>query len=464
MHSNYEKNKAPRITSSALDNSEVIDFFALASSALLEGGVVSERDCDAFRISISGQSSSRQSTNLLDDLAVQNDVLSMFLTKLLGEKALYTTLLSNQMNSHFSEIVGTIGDVTLELTNIAKLYFNRSLTYKISDDERNTVLASQYFESISDNIISDLKEIKSHYQKCLYMTPLTGEQTTLQLSVMQSVGATHHESTYLPAALLRKKLSKIFLSLRNIISDISNNLSIIEGSENSDAYQLEVSANMINAKIDEITSIYSTNIGPREFGAQKAALSDSYNNLKQKINEFTKLVLSYARQINTNASSFDLTESERRLIFLKVSEKGLPPLVVDRSIEDLDQYLKSNNICLDNIIQQELKKIAEPLSGIDLDKMRSNSKEIKFGEPGKKKQILERLENTSERLKKIMHQLVIIIPFIGIIGCGVKTAPTPVTEAVRPEVPYSLNAKNKSNNEEKKLKTIPDNQNDTETK
>ena len=190
MQSNYEKNKAPRITSSVLDNSEVIDFFALASSALLEGGVVSERDCDAFRISISGQSSSRQSTNLLDDLAVQNDVLSMFLTKLLGEKALYTTLLSNQMNSHFSEIVETIGDVTLELTNIAKLYFNRSLTYKISDDERNTVLASQYFESISDNIISDLKEIKSHYQKCLYTTPLTGEQTTLQLSVMQSVGAT----------------------------------------------------------------------------------------------------------------------------------------------------------------------------------------------------------------------------------------------------------------------------------
>ena len=145
---------------------------------------------------------------------------------------------------------------------------------------------------------------------------------------------------------------------------------------------------MINAKIDEIASIYSTNIGPREFGAQKAALSDSYNNLKQKIIEFSKLVLSYARQINTNTSNFDLTESERRLIFLKMSEKGLPPIAVDHSIESLNQYLKSNSTCLDNIIQQELKKIAEPLSGIDLDKMRVILKKLSLASP-EKKQILE---------------------------------------------------------------------------
>ena len=205
MQSNYEKNMTSGVNSSVLDNSEAIDFFALASSALLEGGVVSERDCDAFRISISGQSSSRQSKNILDDLAAQNDVISMFLTKLLGEKALYTTLLSNQMSSHFSEIGQAIADITLELTNIAKLYFNRSLTYRISDYERNTVLASQYFECISDNIMSDLKELKFYSQKCLYTTPLTEEQTTLQLSVMHSVGASHHEATYLPAASLRKK-------------------------------------------------------------------------------------------------------------------------------------------------------------------------------------------------------------------------------------------------------------------
>jgi hypothetical protein len=465
MESTRENATNKNLNVSAIDNSEVIDFFSLASSALLKEGILTERDCDAFRISISGHATSRNSRAMLTELADQNDLLTAYITDLIGTDALYATLLSNHMNSHMSRISQQIAHMTEQLIDIAKLYFNRPLDFKSADGKVNSVLASSYFSDMAKDILESLDNISMHAEKALYTVPLTENLSTVHASIFSSLGASKHHSTYHPAKVFRKKLSRIFLSLNDLTNDFVDALIAIDHSSNPSLFEIKVLANIITAKTDEICTLYDTNIGESEFEAQKSALTKSYRALEEQFTQLSRITQNFARLITTDQKRPGLYESEKRLIFLEMSEKGTQPKISSDSIKELENYLVTNNIGIDKLIQQELKTIHQPLAALNLGKIHADSTEIKAGAETQKKSILKMLESMSKKLQLVFQKVAIVIPLLGFLGCGVKGAPQSITEPIRPEVPYGAQTKNKSNKIEKNNKTKQNKQNSkTETK
>ena len=116
--------------------------------------------------------------------------------------------------------------------------------------------------------------------------------------------------------------------------------------------------------------------------------------------------------------------------------KGSSTKEAQEASEALNEYLITNKIELTNLIQQELKKIHPSLEALDLKEVISACQEVKLGHSQQKGKLLENLSIFGENFKKHMKSFLSILPFIFMISCGVKQDPSPMTEAVRPDIPF----------------------------
>jgi hypothetical protein len=441
----------------SVDNANIIDFLSSLASVLNEEKYTSDRDSENFRLTISSinMSTSSNDDSLLNCLFNEGDRISLSLKEILGEEGFYTSLLSNSLCANTDLIIKSLSSLGEEMIKAAKLSFNRKVTISNSAASRDVTLASQFLENLISKIDYSIEKIENTSSQILYAIPLTTKlESTVDLlsKALDAKKVIYTETPLEEFQVNVKTLLETIASLISNLTKISNSLCLSEGNSKD---QLSLSSQILLAKLDEIHSLYKGFLPSfNSFDLQRSAIMARFAEANESVRLFSEKLNSHIKKVGTNQPQKGLYEKQKRLIRLELLQKNVPFGACEEATDNLDQYLIKNDITIEKIIPQELKKISEHLEFLDLENFEVSSRELAFGETSRKSRILTNLTEFSGKFSKHLGQIgIIICVLIGGFGsgCGVKGDPKPVSEVIRPDVPF----KSKTTGQKQRLDLAP---------
>ena len=426
-------------SSSSIEIGMSTELLASLASTLLENEQISERDCENFRISISEahMQSAHNSDSIIKQLLLKSDKITALIFELLSHEGFHATIIAQSFEYHHYQLKEQLARLGEHLIGVSKKYFNRSVYQKITHDRQDAVLLGPYCSNLLVFLEKILNQMQVTYDKKIYAKPLTTETENLLHDFNSSYGASKLVITDTPIQNFKDDSLSIFYDLKIFFESVTRSISLTENSNSKLTEDLLISSKILHAKIEELVQLVCS-IDRENINSNicRQALNQSLQQLNHLIMNYTNSIMAHTHSLKTKRAKNCLTERQLRLILVDLLRCDVEYASAKIACGQLDQYLIDNKVEFSKLIPQELIKINKHLAWVDLAKMAKVNNETNSGSVEQKSSILKKLSIFEKVFSDHMNTSITIMLTTLLLGCGVKKRPQPLTEPVRPEIPF----------------------------
>lgn len=417
------------------DHGICLNVYSQLAGVLKDKEIIDERDLESFRMVLAELHPSTTSTPLDDVLWKKSEKLSSLIHIYLGVESTKTLLLSSHVKVFVGELMATLQGWKSELIHLSRLHFNQVIPIRGSYGANKLVLSASIYVDLAQMCEDFLARFQSMNRVRISLDPASWSNTFTEKDLKNSFDADVQYGTFHPERKYLSDLADFISEIGKLWSHFESTMKLLPTQEQS---PLPVSHVRLIAKAEYLTFLCKKHLtSGATNGRDRIDIVSGLDELCQMIDEnlvSLRTVFKGAPQPPTNQG---LYESEFRFLEADLIRKGISPEVALLGAKDISSYLVKNNLTPEKLISQELKKIHPALDQIDFEGFQQFSAEHRRGSTSLKGALLSKIGTMTSGLRGVASEAAKLLFFtIFFAGCGVKKAPTPISEVIRPAIPF----------------------------
>lgn len=433
------------------DQALVIDFLSRCAEVLLKHGAITEKLTYDFRFFI-------RDSQLLEDLASQG--LSL-LTRLMsrqsefmlalcgrfGDMALFTNLLRYSIENPLSQLVTDLNQLGQELIKKSQLNFNRPIYVYRNQTCEAQILASSVLIEISEELADAAQALQSLQAKISIVAASQlhfrrDQDEDIDHALAEALGLAKVGVDILGFCRENQVLSEIKHIMTRMSSLIGQALDQIRKNNQ------EQSVLPILSRLDRLRAeAYKLDALPMN-PDDDLILWDSRRLLwLESLAQLHVHLLGLGKELKQifRGPGFHHAQEEaifpasmQRRLFGDMIATGLNPREASVASSALLSYCRQNNLRPSRLVPAELRKIHPLLSEQSLKLLQEMDidRSLATQSSQEKKRILDRSERLMAIFRANIGTLAVLLAFMTVMGCGLKTDPQSQLEDFRPAIPY----------------------------
>lgn len=434
-----------------LDNAAVVEFLASSAAALGELNLITRKEIDDLRVSLSSiqASSDKRGRPLLLELERENGNFLQVLLGRYGASGLALNLLRHTLSERVAETRRILADFGRVLVSRAELLFNRpAQLYSGSRVERQTIYSAllvEWAEKISESerllaAVSDaLSQMIGHG-----MAGSRNGDEDIDEAVAQSLG---FRSVIYPV-LLGQTESEIQHQLSMIFGQISRTAmlyikQIALNFPSDSAYAALATMEWLQGEAQRLEHpdlMEGANLFAMEM--RRRHLLSTLSGINGILGQLLILVTQSLTipEKTSRSDSEKLPESLRRRLLFELIGSGANPHHATEAVHSLFDYLEDHRIHVKDVLVGELHRIHPTLTPSVLEIMvelttEQSSQRLSFPE---KNCTLDKMISLSTAFAKILSGTLMLmtVSVFSFSACGLKTNPRSDIVEFRPDIPF----------------------------
>lgn len=429
-----------------LDNAMNIQFLTAAASILHQHGLITPKEIDNLRLSLSRINTSHLSAMsgslLLDLEQAQNEILAILKYRF-GTAGFSLNLVRLSLQTSLIPIITTLSSCAERLVKKSELVFNRPLNIYFAGKAQYKILASTLVIDLAEKIVSTASNLKAITNKLAVLIPSlesSGENRVVDLEISEALGFSGLTITVLPASEEKALINQIHQSMLGLAvycSDFSDQ--IIHNNRAQIGHNLLAASEILKAECLRLAAInFPEGDAFAMWEVRRRHLAANISS----ITEVLKLVCTACEEAVTFDKSLEVISSERESVksrlVMQMIGTGTPVNQAAKAASDFLSYLKEKQLAPSQVIAGELSRINAQLSIKCLELMQNDAAEAATTPTNSdmKSQIFERGKAISMQLKSLLLVLLLAGFAPALISCGHKTNPVNESAEFRPDVPF----------------------------
>lgn len=430
-----------------LDNAMNIRFLTSSASVLHKHGLITPKETDNLRLSLSRINTSNSATlagSLLLDLEQsQNEILTILRYRF-GTSGLALNLVRLSLQTSLGPIIATLSGCAARLVKKSELVFNRPVNIYFAGKAQYKTLASTLVIDLAEKIVvtaSDLKAIAGKLSVLIPSLESSGENRAVDLEISEALGFSGLTTTVLPASEEKALINQIHQSILRLAvycSDFSDQ--IIQNNQAQIGHSLLAGAEILKAECLRLAAInFPEGDAFAMWEVRRRHLAANISS----ITEVLKMVCAACEDAVTFGKELAMVSADRESVksrlVMQMIGTGTPVNQAAKAAADFLGYLKEKQLAPSEVIAGELSRINSQLSIKCLELLQKDAADTATMPANSelKSLVFERGKAVSTQLKSLMILLLLIAVFgPSLISCGHKTNPINDATEFRPDIPF----------------------------
>lgn len=431
-----------------LDNAMLIQFLTSSASVLHKNGIITPKEIDSLRATLSRVSTASQTTpgtaSLLSDLDQNGNEIFSILRFRFGVTGLALNLVRLSLRQALIPLASTLVASGEALIKKSELVFNRSIQIYSAGKPRTRTLHSSFVIDMAEQMAvaaSSLRNIGNHLARMIPSQEPSTNDAAVDLELAEALDFNGVTDSILPAIEERALIRRIYQTVLDFAEYCGAFAEqVIQNSGLETGYNLLASAEILKAECLRLAAISfpeGESIAMWETRRRHLAANIS------SIGDALKLVCNAAEDAvnfeKVQASSVSERESLKSKLIMTMVGSGTQVSQAARAATDFISYLKDKNLRPHEVIAGELSRINPQLSIRCLEILQEDGdqKGTTVSNTDLKEKAFNRGRTIADQLKALAITtafLAIVCPFVA--SCGLKTAPVSEAPELRPDVPF----------------------------
>ncbi len=427
-----------------LDNAAVVDFLTSAASALSTENLLSGKDVDELRVTLSAITSGTESRDrpvLLELDRVNADFLSVLRARY-GTINLCLNLLRHSLRSGLGDTRHLLAEFGQSLVRKAELNFNRPVTLSSAGKPQKHALYSTLIIDFSqalaeacqtlDTVSAELSDMHAHA-----MAGGTPRDTAVDVALAKALafkGLTHHSLPGLSERAAKRKLATALLTLAEAAQGVAEAVG-----RTGHGYATALACEALTAECQRLQTLeLPISESLVDWEVRRRSLIASLKTVNLALQSVARASLA---AIGTGAPETPgpFPEAAKRRIVTDLIATGIGTKAAWSATESLFRYVEEQHVTADQLIPGELSRIHPALSGEALATLQRLAKDrsMMSEAAAEKAETMARAKKLAERFKKSLAELgLLALVVLAASGCGLKTRPTSEVVELRPDIPF----------------------------
>lgn len=427
-----------------LDNAAVVSFLTSAASALSAEDLLSAKDVDDLRVSLSAVASTADSRDrpvLLELDRIHADFLQI-LSARYGTIHLCLNVLRHSLRAGLADTRRTLADFGQALVKKAELNFNRPVTLSGGGRPQKHALYSTLIIDFSQALAdaSSVLEAVSVDLSAMYTHAMAGgtaRDRAVDLALAKALGfdgLTQHSLPGLIERGAKRKLATALLTLAEAAQGVAEAVGrAVHG------YATALACEALVAECQRLQTLElpaSENLVDWEVRRQSLVASLKTVNLA-----LTSVAAASLAAIGTGApdnTAATFPEAIKRRIITDLIATGIGTKPAWSAAEGLFRYVAEQHVTPDQLIPGELPRIHAALTSDSLATLQRLAKDRSTMSEAstEKADTMARAKKLATRFQKCLAELAMVALVLFAAGCGLKTKLVSDVVELRPDIPF----------------------------